>query len=266
MNIVRCLVLFGFAHTLYAWNANGHALIGEMAFQYLTPTTKLWVSHYLGPEMNIKQASVWMDQFYQTRFKQMRKLHYINLPYGDEQYFPQLESQNALTAIHYSLAMLNNKKSSYLEKNLALRVLLHVIEDIHQPMHTITWYSKRFSSGDKGGNAWKMYKTNLHQYWDTAGGWLKDFNWADDSELQTKINEFDLVDCDWQHIKLNADEWVAKSHQLAVKYAYFPPKSKAKLMNYQKSCQDISKQQIQTAACHLAAVLNKISFHGVAVA
>jgi hypothetical protein len=264
MNLVYCLALLSLSNALFAWNANGHALISEMTYQYLTPTTKAWVSHYLGPDMTIHQASVWMDQFYQTKFKQMRKLHYINLPYGDEQYFPQLESQNALTAIQYSLSVLNNKNGTYIEKSLALRVLLHVIEDIHQPMHTITWYSKRFSSGDKGGNAWKMYKTNLHQYWDTAGGWLKNFNWKDEAELKTKINEFEVSNCDWQHVDLNPDEWIAQSHELAVKYAYFPPKSKAKLMHYQQTCQGISKQQIQTAACHLAAVLNKISFHGVA--
>ena len=258
--------LFSLSNALFAWNANGHALIAEIAMEYLPPSTKASISHYLGSDIDIRQASVWMDQFYQKRFKQMRKLHYINIPYGDQHFFPKLDGKNALSAIKYCFSVLNSHQSSYLEKKLALRVLVHVVADIHQPMHTICWYSKRFPNGDKGGNAWKMYKTNLHQYWDNAGGWLKGFNWKDESRFQQKKAELSSESCDWRHIALNPQEWANQSHDLAIKYAYFPPKSKSKMLKYQQTCQDISKVQIQIAACHLAAVLSKLSFQGAALA
>lgn len=48
--------------------------------------------------------------------------------------------------------------------------LLHLVGDIHQPLHCTTRYSARHTSGDRGGNSFKLRKRdgNLHSLWDNA--------------------------------------------------------------------------------------------------
>lgn len=51
-----------------------------------------------------------------------------------------------------------------------LRLLIHMVGDMHQPMHAATLFDERFPQGDKGGNSFTVYngktKTNLHSVWD----------------------------------------------------------------------------------------------------
>ena len=52
-----------------------------------------------------------------------------------------------------------------------LRFLIHLVGDIHQPLHNCSLVNKEFPKGDKGGNDFKIvtqWKTinNMHFYWD----------------------------------------------------------------------------------------------------
>lgn len=50
------------------------------------------------------------------------------------------------------------------EKSLLLRYLVHVLGDIHQPLHSSSLFSDRFPTGDQGGNLYKIhYKDNIEQ-------------------------------------------------------------------------------------------------------
>ena len=61
-------------------------------------------------------------------------------------------------------------------KSLCIRFLVHIIGDIHQPLHTATLFSKLFPNGDLGGNAFNItYPArkslkDLHSYWDATAG------------------------------------------------------------------------------------------------
>jgi len=53
-----------------------------------------------------------------------------------------------------------------------MRLMIHIIGDIHQPLHTSALFSKEFPKGDLGGNLFeiiylkkKSYK-ELHEFWD----------------------------------------------------------------------------------------------------
>lgn len=55
-----------------------------------------------------------------------------------------------------------------------MRLLIHYIGDISQPLHTITRVTPRSPGGDKGGNLFNISSpvgfkdvTNLHSLWDT---------------------------------------------------------------------------------------------------
>ena len=57
-------------------------------------------------------------------------------------------------------------------KSYALRLLLHFIGDICQPLHTIEVVNENFPKGDSGGNGFKLQRKhsidNLHSLWDSV--------------------------------------------------------------------------------------------------
>jgi len=56
-------------------------------------------------------------------------------------------------------------------KSIALRLLIHFMGDIHQPLHCLTRLDKEFPQGDKGGNSFPLKSHDgvdeLHALWDT---------------------------------------------------------------------------------------------------
>lgn len=58
------------------------------------------------------------------------------------------------------------------EKSLLLRYLIHVLGDIHQPLHAASLFDERFPKGDMGGNLYKIRYTEnvneLHKLFDSG--------------------------------------------------------------------------------------------------
>ena len=250
--MMRFVWLFCFSCSLWAWNAKGHELIGELALSYVKPETRVQIlKDFRTFSTDVDEISTWMDKVrHQPQFSKFNHFHYVDIPFGRTQYFPgSFQSDNAIRAILMSEKMLRNPHAHPHEKLLALRILFHVIGDIHQPMHTINYYSHHFPHGDRGGNAYHLPKktgyANLHKLWDEGGG------------LFQKVHPHDFHGvC---HKKLdNPMRWVQASHQIALEHAYFPPRSKLKMQIYKKEAMAISRTQIENAACHLAAYLDDI--------
>lgn len=241
---------------VFAWNSNGHVLISSLAYDRMKPQTQKWLNHMLSPDFDLASASVWLDQVHD---KSLSKIHYINLPYGDERFFQKSDTANALTAIQQAKQVLSDKNSSLTEKQLAIRILLHVIADVHQPMHTINYYSRKFPHGDKGGNLWRIkYHGNLHHYWDSGAGYLDGFSRFDLKCLTYKKQRIYCASHLSFDAELDPQQWVAQSHQLARQFAYFPPKNPKKWFQYHLKAQDISKQQILKAAIDMAASFDEL--------
>jgi len=76
---------------------------------------------------------------------------------------------NILQALDYNAALLNDTDSSKDEKAIALCWMLHLIGDIHQPLHTGSLFSAQtFPDGDAGGNRIETNGRTLHSTWDRA--------------------------------------------------------------------------------------------------
>lgn len=80
---------------------------------------------------------------------------------------------DGIAAIQKGIATISNPKAGKWEKAFMLRVLLHVVADIHCPMHCIQLYSEKFPEGDKGGMKFELNgpkeltNKNLHSLWDS---------------------------------------------------------------------------------------------------
>ena len=81
----------------------------------------------------------------------------------------EANANNVMAALDYNTTLLTDSQASLPQRAVALCWVLHLIGDIHQPLHTGSLYSaNRFSTGDRGGNGIETDGRNLHASWDSA--------------------------------------------------------------------------------------------------
>jgi len=154
----------------FAWGEKGHALVAEVAFEYLDAKTKAMVMEYLG-DMTIGEAANWMDKIKSDpKNKFMSPWHYVNFEKGSTVIL--IPGDNILFVLDKTIQELKNRKNlSKDEVKIRLLYLFHLMGDLHQPLHV-------GYGDDKGGNTFQLnYKgngTNLHSFWDS--GIIKDRN------------------------------------------------------------------------------------------
>jgi hypothetical protein len=211
-----------------------------------------------GRKYTVVGSAVWMDTLYSAKYKNLRTLHYIDLPLVvDNVKPPALSSYNALFAIKNSQAILKDSKKSKLDKAFAFRILWHVVADLHQPMHAVSRYSKLFPDGDRGGNLEILPRNkvakNLHSYWDRGAGAFysrKPYSKRKFKELEAYILK--KWPCDKKQVNLNPEVWAQESYDISEKFAYGTQFN----YNYQQKAQEISLARIALAGCRLAAFID----------
>lgn len=148
----------------HAWGAEGHRLIGEMAEAQLTPAARAEVARLLAAEPGATMSSVstWADEI---RSRETASWHYVNPPPGDCSYERGRDCEDgrcAVEALNKQVTVLKSKASDA-ERLTALKWVIHLVGDIHQPLHA-------GFKGDKGGNLYQVQAfgrgTNLHSLWD----------------------------------------------------------------------------------------------------
>jgi hypothetical protein len=130
---------------LISWGFKGHRAVATIAQKHLNSNIAYTVSAYLKGEQ-MEEVSTWADE---NRNPATAPWHYINLPLGlSRDAFVkavQESDNNVYTAILKTEATLNDANASPEAKNEALKYLIHLVGDAHQPMHV----SRK---EDKGGN------------------------------------------------------------------------------------------------------------------
>jgi len=241
---------------LVSWGQKGHKAIASIAEKHLKTNTKTIVSSYLKGE-TMSEASTWADEISNDpQYKKTASWHYINLPLGltKEQftdYVIKQDKDNIYTAILKAEANLKDKTLSLAQKNQALKFLIHLVGDAHQPMHV-----SRVE--DKGGNDVQVRfngdGTNLHALWD---GKLIDHEGFNYTEMAKKY--------DWanpeQVKKWQADspmQWLWESYQVSTQiYDEVQPGGNIDEASYKKSIA-IIHLRIAQAGVRLAGELNRI--------
>jgi hypothetical protein len=157
----------------YAWSSEAHRITAFLAQEMLTPASKAAVAELLDGT-NLADASVYMD-FYRLALKRelpgSDRWHFDNRSVchdsqGTNPAIGACEDGNCASAqiVHWfgKLADRNNTKD---ERQLALRLLIHMVGDIHQPLHAA-------DDNDTGGGKKMMMipsaklPQNLHLVWD----------------------------------------------------------------------------------------------------
>ena len=99
--------------------------------------------------------------------------HFVDTPFSpDQTALPAVPAPNALTQIVAFRAVLASSQPDEL-KSYDLVWLLHLVGDVHQPLHSVTRVTRLAPKGDAGGNKVKLFgdaSSNLHSYWDDLPG------------------------------------------------------------------------------------------------
>src|ERR1700733_15064182 len=133
-------LLFCLPFTSMAWGKSGHRICGQIAESYLTPKAKAAVKAILGDE-SIAMASNWADFIKSDpTYSYLSPWHYVDL--NKAYTYPELvdflnqdTNVDAYTKLNFLIGELKKKDISSSNKLLYLRMLIHIVEDVHQPMH-----------------------------------------------------------------------------------------------------------------------------------
>jgi len=68
------------------------------------------------------------------------------------------------------------------ERALFARYVVHLVGDIHQPLHSVALFNKTYPEGDIGGNREKVLlvngsTSNFHSYWDAGAYMVQNDSW-----------------------------------------------------------------------------------------
>ena len=170
-----------------AWGVLGHRVVGEVADHYINAKTRKAIQQILGSE-SIAMTANWADFIKSdTSYNYLSNWHYVNLPANLSKtdvfsFLDNYPEANIYSKINEMIEVLKNKSSTPDQKKLALRMVIHLVGDLHQPMHTAR-------KEDLGGNrvflTWFGEKTNLHRVWDSD---LVDFQGLSFTEYTKAIN------------------------------------------------------------------------------
>ena len=168
---VFLLTALSFTQLASCWGTLGHRTVAYLAAQYLTPEASTYVANLLNHQ-DISEAALWADKIrYIPGFAYTRAWHYIDAQDDPPRQCGLNFTRDCLPAEGCAVSALVNQTSrvndqslDHWERGQALRWILHLIGDIHQPLHT--------EAEDRGGNEihvlFHRRHTNLHSVWDTA--------------------------------------------------------------------------------------------------
>ena len=261
MRVVRSfiitLLMLAASVPAFSWGQKGHDIVAAIAEANLTPQAQAAVKKILHGHSIIYYSS-WMDNMqnlpeWKDEYQRTKTWHYGNVDEGlTYDIMPKCETGDVLTATTEVIKALKGGKLNDKDREYYLKMLIHLIGDMHCPMHA-------GHLSDKGGNYFDVYwfkqPTNLHSVWDTkiiesARKWSYS-EWRDNLNILEK-KQIDSVTAGSLY------DWFIHTTVLARNlYSEIRPKAN---LSYDYVAQHTSmlEEQLTNAGYRLAKVLNEI--------
>jgi nuclease S1 len=289
---------------LAAWDAGGHELVATMAFARLNPKAQKAVSDLAHEIVNPEQTydaitlACWMDDLRRNTAMPYHGMflswHYIDIGIDPGDPRPSFEPGgdndvhgNVVQALKRAVVVLKGGTDPYITtKAMACAMVMHLVGDIHQPLHCATKY---FVSGgrlhqDAGGNKEDVIngppgdaKFNLHAFWDSA--WRASFDESSGSVvLDSRYHEDGVHDpqsvqalaeaLEKQppppsvNLQTDIDQWARESNSIARDFVHreltaTESKKYCRLSSgYVSKANALARQRLVLAAWRLATLLN----------
>ena len=249
-NLLIILLIILINSSAHSWGATGHRAVGLIAERNLTPAAKKKLQKILAGE-SLAMASNWMDDVRSdTAYRKMTDWHWVTIETGKHySESPKNPNGDIIMTLERIIRELKSKKVTGTQEAEYVKILLHLVGDIHQPLHV-------GCCDDRGGNQvkvkWHGKNTDLHSVWDSEiidGTKLSYTELADAIILPSKERLTELQKAgvhDWanESMGLRTQVYAIGEGNLGYRYSYinFP----------------IVTKRILEAGIRLAGILNSI--------
>ena len=285
LKVVAMLLLLNLAPSAHAWGPTGHRVVAEIAQRHLTPAAQAKVSQLLDGR-TLAEVANWPDDLRSDpRYDKYKPLHFATVKDGVASYrdsekarcgdlvvtidafsaFLRTGSREALYVVKAladksdgtGQAACNPQETEPLSPTQALSFLVHLMGDLHQPLHV--------GGTDLGGNKVSVnwldrWKSNLHSIWDDE---MVDFERLDYKEYARFLDRASEADAS-RWLKGDtisyADEAIAMRSKLYVfteGSSGTPPVAKTSY-KYIGAHRDRMREQLLKGGLRLGGVLNSI--------
>jgi nuclease S1 len=166
--LLMVLVVMGLCPSRsFAWGAKGHQIIAHIALGRLTPETRQQIADLLGEETLVAVSS-WADQ---QGDENEKSWHFVAIPLKDGYYSPTKDCQRGriciIGALDQQIGILRTSTDPEARAK-ALKYVVHLVGDLHQPFHVTTNTNPQDLSATKlKVKTMAGRLTNLHDVWDT---------------------------------------------------------------------------------------------------
>jgi hypothetical protein len=191
---------------------------------------------------------------------QHRYWHYVDTAFSpDGTALPKTPKPNVTTQIAAFRKVLASPAASPELKSYDLVWLLHLVGDLHQPLHATSRYTKQLPRGDRGGNSVALCKSpckdDLHGFWDGAIG--KCFS---PFAARSMARGFPPAPAAAGEVSKET-QWQNESRELARTMAYRSPvgldEGPVSLDDaYRRDAKQVARERVALAGARLAKLLN----------
>ena len=241
-----------------AWGRTGHRAAAKMAEDRLTPAARAAIAAILGHGVSLADVSTWADE--QRESEESYRWHFVNVPITRDRYDSRYCSPKGcvVSKIEEFMRVLQNPAAGKLQRQEALKFLVHLVGDLHQPLHV-------GDNGSQGGNRLQVQffgtGSNLHRVWDSQvierhtkneNVWLWDFDFVANPKMVAE----------WS--RGTPEDWATESLWIAKKAYSLPDdggaiRSGARLDNaYYKFALPAIRTQLAKAGIRISFVLNDV--------
>jgi hypothetical protein len=243
---------------LVSWGVVGHRTIGKIAENHLNQRAKAAVQELLGNQ-TLADVSTWADEIRsQPEYRNMGTWHYVDLPLGMNfaefsHAIEGMEKDNVYKSLLKQEQILGDRTASPENRAIALKWVVHLVGDLHQPMHVSR-------EEDKGGNTIQLNfngtGTNLHALWDTKLVERQGLSYEQLADKYDHVSEAQAA----QWMKDPLMKWLWESYEISTKLYAEVDAMKSRAIDdsyYQEHVATIQLRMTQ-AGVRLAGVLNEI--------
>jgi hypothetical protein len=189
------LALLSVAQPTQAWRCAGHPVIAAEAYRQLSPALKTkvteilkshpdyekWKESFTGDSANMDlgmfiflRAITWPDDIRRRKSEYNHpKWHYVDYPLKPPQFSVEAgpdPTDDILYGFGQCEKFLSDTKAPAQDRAAYLSWLIHLVGDIHMPLHCCSLFTDAYPTGDRGGNSFFVKPAArgiaLHSFWD----------------------------------------------------------------------------------------------------
>ncbi len=255
MKMKYLLALLILSQTLLAsndWGQNGHRTVGETAEQYLKSKTRKKIDHILNGQ-SIANASTYADEIKSDRaYDEFKPWHYANIPF--DQTYSEADKNpegDVVYGIEECIRQLKSKTITEEKEQFYLKMLIHLVGDMHQPLHFGL-------KEDKGANDFKVkwfnQPSNMHSVWDTKMIESYNMSYTELTASLPKLSKSKIKSIQSGTLL----DWVEDSRALTRKVYKSAQEGENLSYRYMYEWFEVAQMQMKKAGIRLAVILNDI--------